>query len=392
MKTKYQINIFFALVLFVNLASNLVHPITPAFFKQLELNDYMFGIAFATMSFSVFFFSPFWGKMATLISENNVIFICCIGYALGQLFFMSATTEVQIILARLWSGSFSSGILTTTLTYIAYISTVENKALNLTIFATVSTLGVTLGYFVGGILGDISLQTSFIAQICMLLLSSIVFKVLLVKRSSLQPKDNILKDANPFSSFLNIKPYLSKILTLLLVISFVASFATTAFDQTLNYYLIDELKFSTSYNGYVKAGVGIVSLLANVLICFRIIRNNKILQGLAIVFLICSFTLLLIIFIDTLSIFLAMAFIYFGCNSIYLPLIQNCCASYGDENSSAIILAFYNAVKAFGMIMGALVAGFMYEISSKLPFILASISFFICFIGQYIYAKKHRQN
>ncbi|ONI43456.1 hypothetical protein AN641_09865 [Candidatus Epulonipiscioides gigas] len=390
MKSKYHIILFFTITFMIHITSNLVHPVTPTFFKELAFNDYMFGVSFATMSFMVFLFSPFWGKLVTIISEKNVIFICCIGYSIGQICFMLSTTQTQIILARLIGGAFSSGIFVATLTYIAYISSIETKAKNITILATISTLGTTLGYFLGGIIGETSIKNSFLMQIVMLIVLGICSKVVIIKRAHLvkMDKSTLIKEANPFISFFSIAPYLTPLLSLLFFISFMASFATTSFDQTFNYYLIDELLFTPSYNGYIKAGVGIISLLANVFICFRIIRNNKILLGLMNIFFLCSVALFSAILTNNLTLFLIIVFIYFGCNSIYLPLLQNCCASFGNEQSSSIILAFYNATKGLGMILGALVAGFTYELNGKIPFILACISFFICCLCQLKYIRK----
>ncbi|OON94152.1 MAG: hypothetical protein ATN31_04325 [Candidatus Epulonipiscioides saccharophilum] len=386
--TNKDVIIFFVLEFILYISSNLAHPVTPTFFKQLELNDYMFGVAFATMAFATFLFSPFWGKVIRIISEKRVLAICAIGYSIGQYMFMTSSTELEIFIARMIGGLFSGGIFVGFLTYITYISSEQSKAKNIAILATIATLGGTVGYFLGGLIGNIDVRISFITQIIMLNIMGIFFGTILVKRKELEKIDrqNILKEINPFTAFFNIIPYLTSLLSLLFLISFLASFATTAFDQTFNYYLIDQLLFQPSYNGFIKAGVGLVSLFST-FICFKIIAKQKILSGLKVTFLCCSLSLAGVIGVDYLPIFLVIAFIYFACNAVYLPLVQNIASSFGDDRSSSIILAFYNATKSLGMIIGALVAGYIYDWNPKIPFIIACILFFICYISQRKYIK-----
>ena len=53
--------------------ANFAHPITPTFIQDLGLNDYMFGVAFASMAVTNFLFSPFWGKLSKNIGSTNIM-------------------------------------------------------------------------------------------------------------------------------------------------------------------------------------------------------------------------------------------------------------------------------------------------------------------------------
>ena len=50
---------FFIIAAFQSIAANFAHPATPTIIKDLGLNDYMFGVAFAGMSITNFLFAPF---------------------------------------------------------------------------------------------------------------------------------------------------------------------------------------------------------------------------------------------------------------------------------------------------------------------------------------------
>ncbi|MEG0290874.1 MAG: MFS transporter, partial [Erysipelotrichaceae bacterium] len=85
--TRKQMNLFFLVVAIQSLGANFAHPITPTIIINLNLPDYMFGLAFAGMAFTNFLFSPFWGKISTYTGSRVIILICCICYGGGQAMF-----------------------------------------------------------------------------------------------------------------------------------------------------------------------------------------------------------------------------------------------------------------------------------------------------------------
>ena len=72
MKQKNSLTGFFAIMFVFNMAANFVHPVTPTIILDLNLNDYMFGLALAAQMLCNFIFSPFWGKMAGYLSMTLI--------------------------------------------------------------------------------------------------------------------------------------------------------------------------------------------------------------------------------------------------------------------------------------------------------------------------------
>jgi len=100
MKYKLRFFLFFVVMTVFNLTANFAHPVTPTIIQNLALPDYMFGLMFAMMMVSNFLFSPFWGKINTLISSRATLLISCVGYAAAQLGFAYGTTQGMILFAR----------------------------------------------------------------------------------------------------------------------------------------------------------------------------------------------------------------------------------------------------------------------------------------------------
>ena len=159
---KKSMMIFFFLSIFQNIANNLAHPVTPTLIKNLNLGNYMFGVAYAAMAFGQFLFSPFWGKMTKVIGERKQMTIGVLGYALGQFMFMIAKNEAMIIVARFIGGVGMSGFTVAALSYLIRISDDAHRGQNLTYYTTITTVCSTLGYLIGGIAGDQNIMLSFL--------------------------------------------------------------------------------------------------------------------------------------------------------------------------------------------------------------------------------------
>ena len=139
------------------LAANLVHPVTPTFIVERQLDSSMFGVALAAMMTMNFAFAPFWGKLCSYIPTKIVMLIGGVGYGVGQFFFLMSTTEALVIAGRMFAGAFCGGVFTAFSNYIINTTTDPlQRAENLTTQVTIQNVASAVGYFVGGMLGMIT--------------------------------------------------------------------------------------------------------------------------------------------------------------------------------------------------------------------------------------------
>lgn len=395
---KHQINpitVFFILSMLQNIANNLAHPVTPTLIKSLNLGNYMFGVAYAAMAAGQFLFSPFWGKMTTILGEKKQMCIGVLTYSFSQFLFMISKTEISIILARLLAGFGMGGFTVAALTYIIRISKDENRGQNLTYYTTITTVFSTIGYLIGGLLGDKEIYFPFILQVLLLAIIGILYTFFILKNDTLEKinRNDLLKEINPLRSILNGKKIMTPLLVCLFAAAFIASLASTAYDQSFNYYIKDIFNFKPSYNGMIKASVGMVSLIANMTVCIYLQKKKDLATSLTIIFILCSFSLYALTRAPSLAILLIINMFYFAINSLYLPLLQNLCTKYSTAETRGMVVGFFNSMKALGMIVGALIAGFIYEINPNYPFNAASIFFILsAFIMLYYCIKRKAQS
>lgn len=380
MKQKDSRMIYFFAVMFVfNMAANFVHPVTPTIIVDLGLNDYMFGLALAAMMLCNFLFSPFWGKIAGYISSKTAMLICGLGYALGQVFFGLAQTETQFLLARMFAGAFCGGSYVVFLIYTVNMSDDDNRGRNLTINATLSTVSSAFGYFVGGMIGEISAYHAVWLQVGTLAVTSVLHFIGCrddrTEGAALPQGKQLARECNPFAAIAQCRHFMTRLLIFLFVSYGLANLGYIAFEQCFNYYLRDQFNLSSGYNGIIKAALGVISMIANSTLCMWILKKRRTSPYLLAVMSMCAVSMVGVIVFGEMIPFIVVNIVFFAFYFISSPLAQNRAAELGKGKDSNLVMGAFNAVKSFGSIFGSALAGFIYEINAKLPFVFGFVAF-----------------
>ena len=379
MKNKFyswRFVLFFAGMILFHLASNFAHPITPTIIQQLKLPDYMFGLMLAAMQLSNFLFSPFWGKRNTYASSRQTLLICCLGYGLAQLGFACAGTQVMILLVRVLAGIFVGGIFVSFLTYVINVAKPEDQAKFLTCSATIQAVFGAFGYLVGGLMGEISIRGTFLLQAATLTAAGILFHIACEADHTVTEKvavKHILKESNPLKAFADGRYFMNTAFALLFVLNILMNFGNTGFDQVFNYYLKDQLGLTSSYNGIIKAAVGLISFASNMTLCLWIIRKTNVRKSMVVMAAFCTAASVGALLIPQIGIYIACSVLVYAGYSVSLPVLQHMAAEQADPAQKNLVMGFYNATKSLGSIIGSLMAGFLYGFHAKLPFLMVVI-------------------
>lgn len=372
MKYKTRFFAFFTAMIVFNLAANFAHPVTPTVIQNLHLHDYMFGVALAAMLITSFLMSPFWGKINVYISSRLSLLVCCCGYGIAQVWFAYATTELMIILARMFAGLFTGGIFVSFLTYIVNVSRPEDQGRYLTYSATIKSVASAFGYMVGGFLGEISVKTAFLVQAITLLVVAFAFFFICVPDGNTELKNvskkQLVKEANPFQAFMDSRKFMNVAFAMLFAVNILINFGNTGFDQAFNYYLKDQLGLTSSYNGIIKAAVGFISFISNMTLCIWIISKTNMKKSMVVVIAICAAASFGTMLPSNIGIFIAFSMIAYAGYSVSVPVLQDMVANNAKPEQRNIVMGFFNATQSLGSIAGSLIAGFIYSVNAKLPF------------------------
>ena len=394
MKNKIRLSLFFTAMILFNLAANFAHPVTPTIIKELNLPDYMFGLMLAAMMISQFLLSPIWGKINTRISSRKTLLISCVGYAAAQLGFAYATTQGMILLVRVMAGVFVGGIFVSFLTYVINMARPEDQGRYLTYSATIQAVFGAFGYLVGGLLGEWSIRATFLLQAFTLAFSGVMFYLVCLPDNTdarKLPMRQILRESNPMQAFLDGRHFMNPGFVLLFVLNILMNFGNTGFDQVFNYYLKDQLGFTSAYNGLIKAAVGFISFAFNMTLCLWIIRKTDTRKSMVVLALFCTAAAVgTLIFPDLVP--------YIGCSvalyagySVSLPVLQDLAAARSAPEQKNLVMGFYNATKSLGSIAGSLMSGFLYGIHLKLPFFVVAGAYGLSILAAFGYLLQCRK-
>ncbi|MDD2496445.1 MAG: MFS transporter [Tissierellia bacterium] len=389
---------FFVLEALYSCFSGLVHPITPTLFKNLNFPDYVYGVVFASMSLGMFLFSPFWGKLGDRIGHSKSFAIVLPAYAISQLFFGISTTPLMAVISRFFSGATGGGAQVAALAYIINATSIENRGRILAYYAALNSVCKALGFFIGGLLGTISIPAVFVLQ-GILLFAGGIFALVFVKDpdvdNSMYVSDSYL---NPFGIFIEMKDIMSKALLIFLSSVILATLASTVYDTAYNYYINSELNLLSSYNGIIKAITGITGLIANFTVNVYIANKTDMRKSIITVFLLCGTFALTAPFMPTIRLFFVGGILFYLVNTIYLPIQQAIIMTDFNNASSGSMSGILNSVRSVGMILGSLLEGLLFTINSALPFIVSSTIFLISslisfiYLNIYIKSKKYTCN
>ena len=395
MKYKQRFFLFFTASVLFALSSNFAHPVTPTIIQDLQLHDYMFGVALAMMQLANFLMSPFWGKINNYISSRTSLLICCCGYGVAQLWFAYATTEFMIICARLFAGAFVGGIFVSVLTYIVNVASPEDQPRFLTWSATITAVVGAFGYLIGGVLGEFSIKGTFLIQAITLIATGLLFYFCCApdgKEKAAISCRQIAKDANPLRAFLDCRSFMTVAFAALFAVNIFINFGNTGFDQAFNYYLKDQLNLTSSYNGIIKAAVGLVSFVANMTLCVWIINKTNTRRSLALLAGVCTLAAVGTFVFPGIGAYIAFSIAVYAGYSVSLPVLQNIVAKEADPARKNLIMGFYNGTKSLGSIAGSLIAGFIYSVNVKLPFICTAVIYGITTVAALFYLAKSKRN
>ena len=73
--------------------------------------------------------------------------------------------------------------------------------------------------------------------------------------------------------------------------------------------------------------------------------------------------------------YIACSVLVYGGYAVSLPLLQHMVAEQADPERKNLVMGFYNATKSLGGIIGSLMAGFLYGLHVKLPFLVVAVSY-----------------
>ncbi len=356
---------------------NLGHAVTPVFVVDiLEIPKYMFGFFFSAMSLGLLLGAPLWGILGDRKQKRSFVVLGLLGYSFGQIMFVTVTHPAWMTFFRFFSGFSVSAAVTLLLSHVIALSPKLERAKYLSITAAMLALGTTIGYLIGGLLGDIFIKEVFYIQAGANALYALFIFVTMKEPKTAQPTNKA-----HFITHMKEAAKMDKSLIMFLLALTLATIAATNLTKYVDAYITIDLGKSTGTLGVFVMITGVVGIFTNFVIVpllLRLRRNFAIMKWLQIP----SAVLIFLVFRSS-DAMLALYTLYMGyvvLKSIFQPLEQNYISLNAKDEKYGTIMGVRQMFFSIGMVVGPLFAGFIYDINPRLVFDISASMFLFAFI------------
>jgi len=348
---------------------NLGHPITPSLVNELAIPNYMFGLFFAAMSFGLMVGAPFWGILSDRGHRKLWITLGLSVYTMAQIGFGYVGEAGWMVAFRLIGGLGVVSAITIFTAILVEQTQAKDRAKWLAYVAASSTLGASLGYYIGGFLvtntaaitffGTDNLSRVFLIQA----ISNVLYTMLIIfllgdvnVRLTFQQKPSMIEGIKSISK-------IDKRLLIFFISVTLMNMASTNLSKYIDIYFID-LGYSESDLGTYVMITGFVSLAASILLVRLFSRMKKQLLLIAVIHIISAG---IVFYVFRAQPFITMMYtiymLYVIFRAIYVPLEQSYIAKEAKEGSYGSIMGLRQSFVSLGMVLGPLLGGFLYEAS-----------------------------
>ncbi|MCM3638320.1 MFS transporter [Sporosarcina luteola] len=198
---KKPILLLMSVQFFVYLGFGIIIPVLPEVIVQQGLSEIHVGGLLTVYSLASFFTAPLWGSLSDRVGRKKLILIGLLGFSLSFFLFAFFIHNLTLLyLSRVVGGIFSGALYTAVTGFVGDMTTEENRNKYMGLLGMSIGLGFIFGPAIGGVLGDISLQTPFIASGILTLLLLVYAGIILkepertgeVNKRALLPKGGMM--------------------------------------------------------------------------------------------------------------------------------------------------------------------------------------------------------
>ncbi len=361
---------------------NLGHVVTPTLVNQLGIPSFMFGFFFAAMSLGMFIGAPLWGVLGDARLKKPFIVLGLLLYSVGQVFFVISENLVLMTLARFLSGFGVSAFITLMLAHLIGHVSVKERTKYISLSVALFALGVTLGYQLGGIMGDYFIKEVFYIQAALNTVW-VGYIAITMKEKHITRVEGKRHFFQHFKEATTLEPSLLLFLIGLTTATMSASVLTKYFDV----YMID-LGYSPRELGTFVMVTGFVGLFTNFVLVPLLSKLRKDMTIMLLIQLISAVVVLIVFRNPNFILMIYTVFlIYHVMKSMFQPFEQNYISLHAPKEKHASILGVRHAFFSIGMVIGPLVSGFIYDHNPIRVFDFSVLMFLIAFVLMFVSHK-----
>jgi multidrug resistance protein len=359
---KAQLGIIFLTVFIDLIGFGIVIPILPLYAKHFGASESVNGLLVGAYSAMQFLFSPVLGKISDRVGRRPVLLVSLLGTCVGFAIMGFAGSLLWLFVARIIDG-ISGGNISTAQSYIADITSPEERTKAMGLIGAAFGLGFVLGPAIGGILSGYSIAAPFLFASGLALLNAILVFIRLPE--SLDPEHRVqAEDRAPISEVFRHGWHLPALMA-----SYFFAIAGFAM-MTTNYALFTHQRFGydQKQNGYVFAFIGIIGALVQGGLLRRLVKKQteKSLAVAGVVLLILGMACLPLVHTLT-TLLIATATIGIG-NSFVTPTLNGLASRSAERTWQGRVIGLMQSAGSLARWLAPMLAGWLLAMDVGHPY------------------------
>ena len=341
------------LTVFIDMVGfGIVVPVLPLYTERFGASPFTTGLLLAVYSGMGFIFSPVVGALSDRIGRRSILLLSTIGQATGFFIMGAATTLLWLFIARTIDGIFGANV-SATQAYVADVTPPQDRSRALGLLGAAFGLGFICGPMLGGVLSLISLSAPFYFAGALAAANAVLIFFILPESLPLENRSGLNRE-----TFVTLfREGRGRVIVPLMAAYF---FMMAGFSIMTAFFAIfteDRFGYNASANGYIFAGVGVISVIVQGAMIGRLIKNftEKGIALTGVALLACSmFALPLVQTLTTLL--LVSTGIAVG-NSFINPTMNGLVSRSVNKYWQGRVLGLMQACASLGRFFGPLIGG-----------------------------------
>ncbi len=248
----------------------IVVPVLPLYTERFGASPFTTGLLLAVYSGMGFIFSPIVGTLSDRIGRRSILLLSTIGQATGFFIMGAATTLPWLFIARTVDGIFGANV-SVTQAYVADVTPPQDRSRVLGLLGAAFGVGFICGPLLGGILSQVSLSAPFYFAGGLAAANAVLIYFILPETLPLE--DRTRQDRAAFVTI--FKEGRGRVIVPLMAAYF---FMMAGFSILTSFFAIfteDRFGYNASANGYIFAGIGVISVIVQGVFIGPLIKNFK---------------------------------------------------------------------------------------------------------------------
>jgi DHA1 family tetracycline resistance protein-like MFS transporter len=341
------------LTVFIDMVGfGIVVPVLPLYTERFGASPFTTGLLLAVYSGMGFIFSPVVGALSDRIGRRSILLLSTIGQATGFFIMGAATTLLWLFIARTIDGIFGANV-SATQAYVADVTPPQDRSRALGLLGAAFGLGFICGPMLGGVLSLISLSAPFYFAGALAAANAVLIFFILPESLPLENRSGLNRE-----TFVTLfREGRGRVIVPLMAAYF---FIMAGFSIMTAFFAIfteDRFGYNASANGYIFAGVGVISVIVQGAMIGRLIKNftEKGIALTGVALLACS--LFALPLVQTLTTLLLVSTGIAVGNSFINPTMNGLVSRSVNKYWQGRVLGVMQACASLGRFFGPLIGG-----------------------------------